>query len=116
MNSNKRKRKDYRKDLDNTKKIYKMYKAKKNWVIAPVVFGMLLPSLIAGPGVVVAEVIEAAKTEGTEMPAADIVENEVVPAVVEQKAGDVELEKAKAEGLEIIKTKTIHLSADERTC
>ncbi|MBO0470541.1 GA module-containing protein [Enterococcus sp. DIV0242_7C1] len=45
MKSNKNFRKDDLSPESNTKKIYKMYKRKKQWVVAPVVLGLLLNAL-----------------------------------------------------------------------
>lgn len=45
MKSNKNVRKDDLSLESNTKKIYKMYKRKKQWVVAPVVFGLLINAL-----------------------------------------------------------------------
>lgn len=59
MKENKKFRKDNLHSVDSSKRVYKMYKKKKNWVVAPVVFALLAPTMIAGPGAVIANAVEA---------------------------------------------------------
>jgi hypothetical protein len=65
MKNNKNFRKDDLSPESNTKKIYKMYKRKKQWVVAPVVFAMLLnaASPVAALAVSDVEQTEAATTQ-----------------------------------------------------
>jgi len=58
MNENKRYRKDNLSPQDSTKRVYKMYKKKKNWVIAPVLFGLLAPGFLTA-GTVLADEVTA---------------------------------------------------------
>lgn len=62
MKNNKNFRKDDLSPESNTKKIYKMYKSKKQWVVAPIVFGLLLNSLSPIAALAVTETESDVKT------------------------------------------------------
>lgn len=65
MKENKKFRKDDLSSVDSSKRVYRMYKKKKNWVVAPVLFALLAPTMIAGPGAVIANAVENPATETT---------------------------------------------------
>lgn len=63
MKNNKNVRKDNLSPVDNsTKRVYKMYKSKKNWVVAPVVLLTLLGAVAPAP-IALSNVVNAATTE-----------------------------------------------------
>ena len=91
MKNNKNVRKDNLSPVDNsTKRVYKMYKSKKNWVVAPVVLltllGAVAPAPIALSNVVNAETTEdlAAKREDAQAKVADLVQFGLTKAGVEK--------------------------------
>ena len=65
MKNNKNVRKDNLSPVDNsTKRVYKMYKSKKNWVVAPVVLLTLLGAVAPAP-IALSNVVNAAETTVT---------------------------------------------------
>lgn len=66
MKENKKFRKDDLSSVDSSKRVYRMYKKKKNWVVAPVLFALLAPTMIAGPVSVLAENAPEVKTGAPE--------------------------------------------------
>lgn len=73
MKSNKKFRKDDLSPENNTKKIYKMYKRKKQWVVAPVLIGLLLNAFSPVAAFAVTEIEQA----NAEMAQSRVVDEEV---------------------------------------
>lgn len=73
MKSNKKFRKDDLSPENNTKKIYKMYKRKKQWVVAPVLIGLLLNAVSPVAAFAVTEIEQA----NAEMAQSRVVDEEV---------------------------------------
>lgn len=90
MKSNKNFRKDDLSPESNTKKIYKMYKRKKQWVVAPVVFGLLLHAFSPVAALAVTDT-EQANAETAQM---RVVDDEELQKLINQAVTNIEALKS----------------------